>query len=375
MANDLPQRPGGDCCLYTVMMGGYERLNEQPVATHSTLPFICLTDDPALRSGSWDCHLVEPVFPRDPVRSQRDLKIRPHLHLPGFARSIYIDNTVILKEPPERLLELADPATGFLLPAHGSRETVLDEFLEVSRVGFDDSVRIFEQLHHYMLHGPEVLQERPWWTAIMVRDHRSARVRAMLEIWALHVMRYSRRDQLSVNTAFRAAGLQPTLLPVPLLDSDLHRWPEAADRDRERGARSLAVSLMPVAARVRQLEQEQMAQTAAIALRDGEAAALNMTLQARDGEVSALGAEVARLAAEGAGLRAETAGLANMLATRDRRIEALQAEAAAATAALAALSAQHQVVVTATTWRVMEPLRRMGRRYRGWHARRGNTSD
>ncbi|MRX33741.1 hypothetical protein [Aminobacter sp. MDW-2] len=41
--------------------------SQQPVASRSQLPFICLTDDPALRSESWDCRVVEPLFPQDPI--------------------------------------------------------------------------------------------------------------------------------------------------------------------------------------------------------------------------------------------------------------------------------------------------------------------
>lgn len=168
---------------------------------------------------------MEPLFPQDPIRSQRDLKIRPHVHLKDYDCSLYIDNSVVLKEPPERLMELYEPETGFLIPPHSFRETVLDEFLEVAQLGFDDSSRIFEQLNHYTLNCPEVLEERPWWSAILVRDHRSERVRSMSEIWASHVMRYSRRDQPSINVAFKAANLRPTALSVDNLGSDLHIWP------------------------------------------------------------------------------------------------------------------------------------------------------
>lgn len=246
------------CCVYTVVIGDYENLNEQPVASRSQLPFICLTDDASLQSSSWDCRLVTPLFPEDPIRSQRDLKIRPHLYLREYDCSVYIDNSVILKEPPERLLELLDPKTGFLIPHHSYRESVLDEFLEVARLGFDEPTRIFEQLNHYTLSCPEILDQRPWWSAILVRDHRSARVCSMLEIWASHVMRYSRRDQLSINLAFHAASLSPTALTVDNFGSDLHMWPVTPGRDRQRGPRNPNISLMPIAARVRHLEQQQV---------------------------------------------------------------------------------------------------------------------
>jgi FkbM family methyltransferase len=253
------------CCVYTVLLGGYENLNEQPVASRSRLPFICLTDDASLQSASWDCRLVTPLFPEDPVRSQRDLKIRPHLYMSDYDCSIYIDNSVILKEPPERLLEMFEPEIGFLIPRHSFRESVLDEFREVAKNGFDDSIRIFEQLNHYTFSFPDVLAQRPWWSGILVRDHRSARVCSMLEIWASHVMRYSRRDQLSINVAFTAANLSPTVLAVDNLDSDFHVWPIVDGRDRRRGTRNPNVSFMPSAVRMRYLEQQQEALKAEVA--------------------------------------------------------------------------------------------------------------
>ncbi|MBT1159187.1 FkbM family methyltransferase [Aminobacter anthyllidis] len=285
------------CCVYTVLLGGYEDLNEQPAASRSNLPFICLTDDPTLRSESWNCRVVEPLFPQDPIRSQRDLKIRPYLHLPGYDCSVYIDNSVILKEPPERLLELFEPEVGFLVPSHSFRETVLDEFLEVARQGLDDPTRIFEQLNHYTLSCPEVLEERPWWTGILVRDHHSARVRAMLEAWASHVMRYSRRDQLSMNMAFRFANFRPTAWAMDNRESDLHLWPHTVARDRHLGPRNPAVSLMPVAARVRHMEQKEAEWNTQEHAFRAEIARLNAKAEARrpQNRLRRLGKKILRL--------------------------------------------------------------------------------
>jgi hypothetical protein len=243
-------------CVYTTLLGNYERINEQPVAASAQIPFICLTDDPDLRSESWQMRIVQPAFPTDPIRSQRDMKIRPHVYLPEFARSLYIDNSVILKEPPDRLFEIgAASPEGFVMPHHSFRQTVLDEFLEVAGLGFDDSNRVFEQLNHYLLNCPEVLQERPWWAAIIVRDHTNLKLCRALEFWALHVMRYSRRDQLSVNMAMHLADIRPEPLQIDNFNSPFHSWPHAQDRDRERGERNHATSMMPLPARLRLAEQ------------------------------------------------------------------------------------------------------------------------
>lgn len=303
-------------CVYTTLLGNYESINEQSVAAAGQIPFICLTDDPDLRSESWQMRVVQPAFPTDPVRSQRDMKIRPHVYLPEFARSLYIDNSVKLKQPPDRLFEMgAASPEGFVMPHHSFRQIVLDEFLEVAHLGFDDNNRVFEQLNHYLLSCPELLQERPWWTAIMVRDHANPRLCRALEFWASHVMRYSRRDQLSVNMALHLAGIQPVPLPIDNFDSQFHSWPHAQDRNRERGERNHATSMMPLPARLR-LAEQQLA------------------------KVSHLKDEVARL----------------------------QQEIEQSTAAFKDLSAAYQTVLHSTIWRLTGPLRGLLHRFPKLHS-------
>ncbi len=243
-------------CVYTALFGGYEQLNEQPLARQSKIPFICFTDDPGLRSDTWQIRLVSPVFSMDPARSQRDLKLRPHVHLPEFDLSLYIDNPVLLTQPPEQVFDRYDPRKGFWIGRHSFRESVLDEFLEVARLGLDDQSRVFEQMNHYSLAHPEILSERPYWGAILLRDHRDPQVRSMSEIWYANVLRYTRRDQLAVNLAFREAGLTPRVMDIDNSSSWFHAWPITIGRARDRGKPQSAVSLGPPVARVRELEHQ-----------------------------------------------------------------------------------------------------------------------
>jgi len=247
----------GSACVYTTLFGRYEELNEQPVKCQSRLRFICFTDDPDLRSETWEMVLVRPLFRMDPVRSQRLYKMLPYRFLPEFSASVYIDNSVILRRPPERLLEEGLSGCDFALPSHSYRETVLDEFLEVARVGFDDSTRVFEQLNHYALARPEVLAEAPYWCGIMLRRHDSAKLQATMELWLAHVFRYSRRDQLSINYCCRAAGLEPRRLFLDNHSSEWHQWPVSHDRDRDKGTRSVANSLVPIQYRLQLLQRSQ----------------------------------------------------------------------------------------------------------------------
>lgn len=242
-------------CVYTTLIGHYEKLNEQPVALESSIPFLCLTDDLNQQSKSWHIRHVSPVFGMDPVRSQRDLKLRPHAYLPEFDASLYIDNSVLLRDVPEHLFARCSSASGFSLPQHSFRESVLDEFLAVAKLGFDDQNRIFEQLNHYLLDYPSVLQEIPYWTGVMVRDHRSPAVCKLLDIWSAHVNRYSRRDQLSINVALKLSSVTPDVIGIDNHASWFHSWPHAEGRDREKGGSNPAQSLIPPIGRIRELER------------------------------------------------------------------------------------------------------------------------
>ena len=210
-------------CVYTTLIGEYEELQEQPLTTSSRLPFICLTDDPDVKSETWQIRHVKPLFGMDPIRSQRALKICPHEYLPAFDTSLYIDNCVLLKIKPEQLIERYLGDSGCCLPEHSFRESVLDEFLEVEAQSLDDPGRIFEQLNYYTVEFPELLKERPYWTGILLRDHRNPQVRAMLELWWAHVQRYSRRDQLSINVALKESGLRPEVLRIDNFDFSVPR--------------------------------------------------------------------------------------------------------------------------------------------------------
>jgi hypothetical protein len=266
-------------CVYTALIGAYEPLVEQPAAAKSRIRFICLTDDQNLRSESWEVRHVSPVLGMDAVRSQRDVKIRPYVHLPDFDVSLYIDNSILLKEPPESLFEFFDRERGFCLPAHSYRDTVQDEFLAVAQNGLDDQSRVFEQLNHYLIDCPDVLQQKPYWNAILLRDHHNATVRATLDLWMVHVHRYSRRDQLSINVALRHSGLQPQVLQIDNYESRFHSWPHIQGRDW--AGRRPQVSLCPPGARIRELEQQLAAHTVRASELEQQLAAISASMSWR----------------------------------------------------------------------------------------------
>lgn len=221
-------------CLYTVLTGGYEVFNEQPLVEKTgEIPFICFTDDTSLERPGWEFRPLKAIFPSDPVRSQREVKIRPHRYLPDFDASLYIDNSVLLKVPPQKIIERFQ-GSELSIPHHSFRRTVADEFAEVLKERLDDEGRILEQFDDYYRAKPEILRARPFWGGILMRQHHTAEMIEFADTWASHVNRYSRRDQLSVNFAMDVAGVAPTPMQIDNFNSWFHAWPRARNRNQNR---------------------------------------------------------------------------------------------------------------------------------------------
>lgn len=238
----------------TALIGRYEPLSEQPVAAASGLPFLCFTDDPSLTSTCWEIHVVDPALPRDPVRSARRIKALLHEYAVDCAETLYIDNAVTLRTAPEEILDAALSQHDLALVRHTSREHVVDEFEVVADDGLDDPSRVYEQLLHYRATWPEILDERPFAAGVIARRH-TGTVDATMRTWYDHQLRYSRRDQLSLNLALALHGLEHTVLELDDADNPWFSAGSPPGRRGERRTGAYRTALRPPADVVRAAER------------------------------------------------------------------------------------------------------------------------
>ena len=328
----------GAACIYTALVGGYEQLNEQPAARSSSLDFVCLTDDEALTSDTWQVVQVPPAWPADPVRSARALKILGHPAVDRYERTIWMDNSVVLRREPAFLLGLVDRAPLGLF-AHWERQRLVEEFDAVLNLGYDDPARVHEQLNAYLMDEPELLEEQPYATTVLVR-RRCTEVHATMRLWMDHVLRYSRRDQLSLNYAVRRSGIAVERVEDDLRDSDWAAWPHTPGRSRIRGWRApgaLSVPPMELAAEQRRRE-----------------------LDAEE-RLSAVTRERDLLRAEVELCRVEAASVAGSDPTDDHRRRADH------------LERQVQALQASRSWRVTAPMRALADRVRTGVSRSGES--
>ncbi len=240
-------------CVYTVVTGGYEPVLEQHIARQHDTDLICFTDSDAPAGTGWQVRPLELILPEDTNRSSRYPKLLPHRVLPDYDVSLYIDNNVLLTVDPaamfERFLPPDVPMAAF---AHSFRDTLRDEFEEVVKVGKEAAWVCEEQLRHYEATDPAALDLRPIIGGFLFRRHADPLVQATMERWWFHVLRYSRRDQLSLMVVAREMGLDILVHEVDNHLSEYHEWPRGPRRD-PRGGSPLAAG---PEVRIAELERE-----------------------------------------------------------------------------------------------------------------------
>jgi hypothetical protein len=239
--------------VYTALMGQYEQLNEQPVAGETDVEFVCFTDDPELRSDSWTIRLIEPRFPLDSIRSARYIKVLGPTLLTEYDETLWIDNSVRLRSSPDAVLDSWLAGADLAIPTHSYRSTVIGEFDTVATDGYDDPARVYEQLIHYSTLRDATLQERPYWTALLAR-RRVPLVDSTMSLWYDHLLRYSRRDQLSINFVIGAVGVMVNRVEIDNMESEWHEWPVRTARKWNVAQDRMAAALRIPAADLGRLE-------------------------------------------------------------------------------------------------------------------------
>ena len=216
--------------VFTSLTGEYEKLNEFELDKSDGVDRICFTDDPMLTSSTWRMIHVPLALPSDPMRSQRVVKILGHPELDQYSETLYVDNSVRLIVSPKEVLDSWLEHADLAIPRHSFRETVAAEFTEVRALELDTYARIDEQREHYEAQAPQILGQRPFWNGMIARRRSVPNVRETMELWMMHVLRYSRRDQLSINFAIAATGIEAAQIPIDNHSSFFHEWPILIDR-------------------------------------------------------------------------------------------------------------------------------------------------
>lgn len=211
--------------LITAIYAGYDTLKD-PVAQDGVTDYVCVTDDPDLRSDCWRM-LVEPRPDVHPNLAAKWPKFLPWRYTDEVA-SVWIDASHRPTSPrfvAEAVAELDGAHVAQF--RHPWRDCIYDEARESITLGKYDGLPLVDQVAHYERRFGHPPHWGLWETGVIARTHDYKAVSLGLD-WLHECQRWSFQDQLSEAPLLRHHHLRPAEFPKASRDNDWFAYEPSA---------------------------------------------------------------------------------------------------------------------------------------------------
>lgn len=195
--------------VYTCVCGAYDAI-QAPEAVCPGVDYICFSDIP-FDAPVWQYRPAQAHG--GPTDTSRWHKLNPHLILPEYEYSLWIDGNVTIASADlyERVTELMDSGCLYAGLSHPSRDDVYEEaeaILKGRREGLLPLMRVTRFLHSEGFPRHYGLME----TNVVLRAHNTPQIKEFDTLWWKILSEYTHRDQMSQMYCLWRCGLQPELL-------------------------------------------------------------------------------------------------------------------------------------------------------------------
>ena len=202
--------------LYSANVGQFDKLRPAPrLEGWATVMFVDRPPNPVLRLAGglgWEFRVLDPALVAEggPIFASRAPKLTPHLFLPEFDYSLYIDANIILHADPATLLERRGWPT-FLTSQHPYRQTLAEELRACIDQGKGPADILTTQVNSYWKAG--LPPEAPLFeNNVLARLHHDPACMSVARVWWAAFKDFPYRDQLSLPWALHSTGFSPAVL-------------------------------------------------------------------------------------------------------------------------------------------------------------------
>ncbi len=206
--------------VYTSIIENYDCLSN-PHFIDEGYDYFCLTDNPKITDGTIWQPLIKNISTRDASRQNRYHKMMPHLFFPDYDMSLYIDGRIRIKGTLKPLVENSLGETNISFRKHPDRSCLYEEAARCIKKRLDNPNIIRKQILKYMKeHYPK--SNGLVNGGIILRKHNNPNVIAAMNLWWDEVLRFSKRDQISLNYVLWKKRLNFSCFNSKLLKDTLH---------------------------------------------------------------------------------------------------------------------------------------------------------
>lgn len=184
--------------IYTSLVGNYDAL-KNPKYIMEGWDYICFSNDVKVNENSiWEVRPI-PCDLRDNLRLSRFAKLNPHIVLPDYDISLWMDANLNIENDKfkDRIESLVGSNTLISVPTHPVRDCIYEEADSCIKEGRDSKNLITRQVEFVKQNGfPE--KNGLYENNIILRMHKEKEIISLSKKWWDMYLKYSKRDQLSL---------------------------------------------------------------------------------------------------------------------------------------------------------------------------------
>jgi hypothetical protein len=182
--------------MYTAITNNYDILKEVNYPSPD-IDYIAFTDNKDLKSKTWKIIYLENLVMDSHIKTVKYYKMLPHIFLPHYQYSIWIDGSMKIRQDIQPLLEqlYQYPLTVF---KHPERNCIYQEMEACRMWNLDNEFTMRKQMDLYRSKGyPK--DNGLISSGVLLRQHNHPHVIKVMEDWWEEIFSHSKRDQLSFN--------------------------------------------------------------------------------------------------------------------------------------------------------------------------------
>lgn len=199
--------------IYTCIVGGYDELL-QPKVIYDGYDYICFTNDLKVNKiGVWEIRPI-PFKHKDKTRLSRFVKLNPHIALPEYEYSVWIDSNIQIIDSYlyDRTEILIRNGTLMSMVKHPDKNCIYVDakicVLEAAKDSFSSMNKQMKFLRHENYPQNNGLFENN----LILRKHNEKIIVKISKLWWEVYMKFSKRDQMSLCYVFWKNNFIPDLL-------------------------------------------------------------------------------------------------------------------------------------------------------------------
>ncbi len=195
--------------IYTCIIGAYDQL-QQPAVTDGSFDYILFVKRGTKtcdRMGVWQVRELDHEGEDNTILS-RFPKMNPHLVLPGYDYSVWMDGNIAIRSAAfyDAVNRKVEQGVAYSGVKHPHRDCVYLDIEGCVHAMRDRSSNIFRALR-FLLRMKFPAHYGMYENNIILRRHDSERVRRFGQMWWELYQRYPRRDQFTAPFCLRECGL------------------------------------------------------------------------------------------------------------------------------------------------------------------------